>query len=131
MDLDDHVCAILDNVAKSILCDKGLQTVNLYDLLWPLKSNRDAVLEYLVREVEHCSGGVSTIRIADKALFRDHNSGVELYLVLCPIETKEVLVTTMADDMVLVYIHPGVSGLKIDAPRASESQIRAYRELFQ
>ncbi len=130
MNLTSYTEVLLDNMAEIIVRRDPSLVASLYDLEQPFKDEREDVIQYLIREVEMRSNRTHTLREADMALFEFRSFGDELYLVLCVIGTPQGKVMELTDDMMLARVYACDNGLTVDAPRASDTEVQRFREIF-
>ncbi len=127
LSLSPSAQVLLAACARAIANGGSYAVINL----WPLGRESDEcwkeIPTFLEAAVERASGGQLTIRQADKALFRVKYNGEGCYLVACPFSTPAGTVTELTDDMQLVFIGPYDDGLSVPAERASQVEVRAYR----
>lgn len=125
MSLSPNGMALLDACAKAIAFDQP-SDIDLF----PLNRERsfyEDTPQYLAKQVELVSQGRYTVRVAETALFDGHVQGVNRYLVRCPIDTPDGVVTELIEDMFLVSLGPYSNGFRLHAKEASPEDVAKYR----
>lgn len=101
---------------------------NLSPIADAFRRQREELVTFLAQRVEHHSGGVFTIRMADSDLFQPRGTQY-LRLVRCSWGARSNdMVTELDESMMLIFLGPYASGLFMNVPRASAEEVASRRE---